>query len=60
MGYIVFKDEISKDPEKIKTITNCRFHEVRSFLGFIGYYMKYVENFSKVARPMFESLKKMI
>ena len=32
--------------------------EVRSFLGLAGYYRKFIENFSKVAKPMRELLKK--
>ena len=56
------KEGISVDPEKNKTITEWLIPknviEVRSFLGLAGYYRKYVENFSKVARPMFELLKK--
>ena len=32
--------------------------EVRSFLGLVGYYRRFIENFSKVANPMTELLKK--
>ena len=32
--------------------------EVRSFLGLAGYYSRFIENFSKVAKPMTELLKK--
>ena len=56
------KEGISVDLEKIKSITEWliskKVTEVRSFLGLVGYYRKYVEYFSKVARPMFELLKK--
>ncbi|XP_057522574.1 uncharacterized mitochondrial protein AtMg00860-like [Amaranthus tricolor] len=62
LGHIVSKGEILVDPEKIKAITDWpilkNVIEVRSFLGLAGYYRKYFENFSKVARPMFELLKK--
>ena len=32
--------------------------EIGSFLGFAGYYRRFIENFSKTAKPMTELLKK--
>jgi hypothetical protein len=31
--------------------------DVRSFLGMAGYYRRFIENFSKIAKPMTELLK---
>jgi hypothetical protein len=31
--------------------------DVRSFLGLVGYYRRFIENFSKIAKPMTELLK---
>jgi hypothetical protein len=33
-------------------------HQVRSFLGLAGYYQMFILNFSKIAKPITESLKK--
>jgi hypothetical protein len=32
--------------------------DVRSFLGLAGYYRRFIENFSKIANPMTNLLKK--
>jgi hypothetical protein len=33
-------------------------HQVRSFLGLVGYYHRFILNFSKIARPIMDLLKK--
>ncbi|WVZ75450.1 hypothetical protein U9M48_023500 [Paspalum notatum var. saurae] len=52
---------VSVDPEKIEAITNwktpCNVTEIRSFLGLAKYYRRFIENFSKIAKPMAELLK---
>ena len=32
--------------------------DVRSFLGFTGYYRRFIENFTKLASPLFKLLTK--
>ncbi|KAH9304849.1 hypothetical protein KI387_009253, partial [Taxus chinensis] len=48
-------------PSKIVAITEWsapkNVHEVRSFMGLVGYYRKFVKDFSKVAAPI-NSLQK--
>ena len=56
LGHVVSKEGISTDFEKIKAITECpqptTVTEVRSFLGFVSYYRRFIPNFSKVAKPL--------
>ena len=56
MGHVVTKEGVSPDPEKIKAVTEwpkpTTVTEVRSFLGFVSHYRRFIPNFSKVAKPL--------
>jgi hypothetical protein len=53
---------ISVDPAKVKEIVTWSIPtivtEVRSFLGLAGYYRRFIEGFSKIAKPMISLLEK--
>ena len=62
LGHMISAGGISVDPTHIKSIL-CRKAptnqtEVRSFLGLAGYYRKFVEGFSSIARPLTQLLLK--
>jgi hypothetical protein len=46
------------DPSKVESVTNweqpLNVTDVRSFLGMAGYFRRFIENFSKIAKPMTE------
>src|SRR3954469_17070520 len=60
--HVLSKGGISVDPAKIQSIMDWTASttqtEVRGFLGLAGYYRKFVEGFSSIARPMNQLLKK--
>ena len=54
--HVVTKDDISVDPGKVDAVSNWRrpntVTEIRSFLGLVGYYRRFIEGFSKIALPL--------
>jgi hypothetical protein len=56
LGHYVSADGIKVDLEKIEVILNLPTPhtqtEVRSFLGCIGYYHRFIEMFSRIAAPL--------
>jgi len=57
LGYVVSKEGIKTDPEKISAIRDWPIprtkKQVRSFLGFCSYYRKFVKGFSLIAKSLF-------
>ena len=62
LGHIINEHVISMDSSKVDAVlswnrpTNAT--EVRSFLGLVGYYHRYIEGFSKIAGPLTNLKKK--
>src|ERR1700747_588888 len=60
---VVLKDKtVLMDPGKIKVVQNWprpqTVKDVRSFLGFTGYYRYFIKNYSLIAQPLIQLTKK--
>ena len=62
LGHIIIREVILVDTLKIKAIMDWSqpktIFEVRSFLGLTGYYRRFVKDFSKIAVPLTELIRK--
>jgi hypothetical protein len=56
LGHVISKGGIAVDPSKVKDVLDWEvphtMKEVCSFLGLAGYYRRFIENFSKIAKPL--------
>ena len=62
LGHYISSIGILVDPAKIEVIMQIQVpktqKEVRSFLGHASYYHRFIENFFKIATPLFNLLSK--
>nr|GEY79298.1 retrotransposon protein, putative, Ty3-gypsy subclass [Tanacetum cinerariifolium] len=56
LGHVIDSQGIHVDPTKIESVKDCTSPksptEIRQFLGLAGYYQRFIEGFSKIAKPM--------
>ncbi|GJX90416.1 putative reverse transcriptase domain-containing protein [Tanacetum coccineum] len=56
LGHVIDSEGIHVDPAKIESIKDWTSPksptEIRQFLGLVGYYQRFIEGFSKIAKPM--------
>ena len=56
LGHIVSQHGVETDPQKIEALKTWprpqNLKELRSFLGFAGYYRRFIQNYSKIVKPL--------
>jgi len=64
LRHIVSNEGVSVDHQKIEAVTNWPRSknptEGRSCLGMVGYYRRFVQNFSKIATPLTNLARKVV
>src|SRR5436190_4917647 len=62
LGHVITTDGIKPNPDKICAIKKFPIpkttKEIKSFLGLLGYYRRFISNFSKITKPLTNCLKK--
>ena len=62
LGHVIIDGDISVDPGKVRDVLDWEppqtVSEIRSFLELAGYYRRFIENFSKIAKPLTSLLEK--
>ena len=62
LGHVISDKGIEPNPEKVVKVRAMKpptaVREVRGFLGAVGYYMKFIECFAKIAKPLVQLTKK--
>lgn len=58
LGHVISESGVETDPEKTQALKTWprpnNLKDLRSFLGFSGYYRRFIEGYSKIVRPLNE------
>jgi len=62
LGHVIGEAGVRPDPQKIESVKNFprpkNAKNVKQFLGLAGYYRRFIDNFSRTAKPLTALLKK--
>ena len=64
LGHTISRQGLQVDPNEISVIQRVsppqEVRDVQSFLGLVGYYRRFIKDFSKLASPLFGLLGKVL
>lgn len=62
LGHVVANGQLKVDPIKVKAVQDwpipTTVADLRSFLGMVNYFRRFIENHAKICRPLYELLNK--
>lgn len=62
LGHVISDQGVKPDPKKVACVQNFPIpkspRDIKSFLGLVGYYRRFIENFSHITKPLTSLLKK--
>ncbi len=61
LGHVISEEGVATDPDKIATVKEWPVpksaSDLHSFVGFVGFYRRFIKEFSRVARPLHELIQ---
>jgi len=62
LGVIISENKVQMDEEKLSGVLEwpvlTKVKQVQAFLGFANFYRRFIENFAKMSKPLFDLTKK--
>jgi hypothetical protein len=62
LGHVISAGGVSVDPDKVQDVLSwmppTNVSEIHNFHGLVGYYCRFIQDFSKLAKPMTQLLEK--
>ena len=58
LGHVISAEGLKTSESKVKAVTNASLSELRSFLGLVNYYSKFLPDLASILAPLYSLLQK--